>query len=343
MKAAASSSKVFSKTKRAKNKEAFESDKFNESKKREWKYGDDGGDNVSVNDDYDEIGRANRSAFTPGWQQFLKSKEALPIKVGGKVVRTYVEESTEPDVSDDEGEDDEPNDMGHENSSEDDDESTGSFDYISEKVRKATPSEKKTSTTKSKVADAASEKTFRSIGEAKYHIAGLCSSITANPEKALSKRRKADYLDEDYPRLSDLIELLMHTDNKVVEITMLSLLLVFKDICPSYRIRLENEDIQLKKETKKRRDSDRILLEKYRSYITFLDLKVNAGLRNVKQKVEDWNSDSLFGLSAFRCQCELIRCLYHFNFRSILLASVVGRAAQPNDEVTSLSNSSLGN
>ena len=109
----------------------------------------------------------------------------------------------------------------------------------------------------------------------------------------------------------------------MAELTMLSLLLVFKDICPSYRIRLEDNEAQLKKHTKVGRDLDQTLLECYHKYIHFLQLKADMGLGNVKKNITLWDQTTLFGLSAYRCLCELFRNLHHFNFRSILLSSVM--------------------
>jgi hypothetical protein len=96
------------------------------------------------------------------------------------------------------------------------------------------------------------EKKFKNLIEAKMYIAGICSSITSNPEKSLFKRKKNELEIDDYPRLNDLLELLKHSNFEIVECAMLSSLLIFKDICPSYRIRLEkDDDVQFKKETKK--------------------------------------------------------------------------------------------
>ena len=40
-------------------------------------------------DDNDQSIESSRQAFTPGWDKSLKSREALPIKVNGKIVRTF--------------------------------------------------------------------------------------------------------------------------------------------------------------------------------------------------------------------------------------------------------------
>ena len=54
---------------------------------------------------------------------------------------------------------------------------------------------------------------------------------------------------------------------------------------------------------------------------------------NVKKNITLWDQTTLFGLSAYRCLCELFRNLHHFNFRSILLSSVMTRGSQPTERI----------
>jgi len=302
-----------------------------ETKKRRWNSG-----RVAVDEDDSEEGDATsasdkRQAFTPGWSKFLTAKEALPIKIAGKVVRTYIEEQDMPVTEEDESADDdkaEIDDIGDDDGSE----SEGSFDYATEKPVKAKPSNKNTSMHSSETVQLRS---FSNLNEAKLFIGTICCGVTSDPEKALTKRKVkgSEYFEDDQPRLTDLFELLSHSDSRIVEMCMLSLLLVFKDICPSYRIRLENIDVQLKKDTKRKRDIDKQLLDSYRKYITFLDSVARDGLGDSRKAVTLWTPEATLGLSAYRCQCELLRSLYHFNFRSIILNAVISRAAQPNEEV----------
>jgi nucleolar complex protein 3 len=173
------------------------------------------------------------------------------------------------------------------------------------------------------------------------YIAGICSSITSNPEKSLFKRKKNELEIDDYPRLNDLLELLKHSNFEIVECAMLSSLIIFKDICPSYRIRLEKDDVQFKKETKKKMDLEKSLLTSYKSYIDFLDKNVAIGLGDPWKKIINWNHSALFGLSAFRCQCELAKSLFHFNFRSNLLASILSRGVQQIEDINKLCFSTI--
>lgn len=259
-------------------------------------------------------GENREKPFTPGWKKQLTSEETLPIKVGGSIVKYFVQTEKVRDECDE---------VRHESERIDREETISSF-----------PCSSISSLSKCDHHGIVNRRKFGSMNEAKSYIGFICTKITANPLKSLSPRRKTDDLhDREYPRVSDLITFLTHGDIQVAELTMLSLLLVFKDICPSYRIRLEDNEAQLKKHTKVGRDLDQTLLECYHKYIHFLQLKVDMGLGNVKKNITLWDQTTLFGLSAYRCLCELFRNLHHFNFRSILLSSVMTRGSQPTERI----------
>lgn len=176
-------------------------------------------------------------------------------------------------------------------------------------------------------------------------IGDICTTITADPEKSFKKKR--DFLEDgETPayNFADLLTVLSHPNKLVVELAMLSCLLAFKDILPGYRIRPTNEaekDVILKKETKRLRDYENAILGAYQRYLKFLDSRVLTGLRNPKKTVSDWDIEAKLGLSALRCQCELLRAVPHFNYRTLLLNAVVTRAAQPENEVSEVCCSTL--
>lgn len=175
-------------------------------------------------------------------------------------------------------------------------------------------------------------------------IADICTSITENPQRSL--KRQLDALTDGGPetgvyRMADLFDLLtgLPAHGKMLEMAMLSALLVFKDVCPGYRIRPPEETdktVQLKKETKKLQDFEFALLGAYQRFLRFLEGKVSAGLGNPRKAVGHWGPEALFGLSALRCQCEVLASLPHFNFRTSVLTSVVARAGQPSEEVSTM-------
>lgn len=132
----------------------------------------------------------------------------------------------------------------------------------------------------------------------------------------------------------------------IIECTMLSLLLIFKDICPGYKIRPPQEnasmqDVRLKKETKRLRDYEFALLGAYQRYLKFLSGCVSTGLGNPRNSVPDWSSSALLGVSALRCQGELLKAIPFFNFRVGLVNSIASRAAQPSAEVHSVACTAL--
>jgi Nucleolar complex-associated protein len=176
-------------------------------------------------------------------------------------------------------------------------------------------------------------------------IGDICTTITADPEKSFKKKR--DFLEDgETPayNFADLLTVLSHPNKLVVELAMLSCLLAFKDILPGYRIRPTNEaekDVLLKKETKRLRDYENAILGAYQRYLKFLDTRILSGLRNPKKAVNDWDVEAKLGLSALRCQCELLRAVPHFNYRTLLLNAVVSRAAQPENEVSDVCCSTL--
>jgi hypothetical protein len=133
---------------------------------------------------------------------------------------------------------------------------------------------------------------------------------------------------------------------------MLSTLVIFKDIIPSYRIRAGDDviskEIQLKKGTKKIKDYETALLQAYQFYLKFLETTVNNGLGNVKKDISDklgFGGEAIakLGLSALRCQCELLRKVSHFNMRTNILSSVINRASQPCDSINRICCETLTN
>ena len=118
---------------------------------------------------------------------------------------------------------------------------------------------------------------------------------------------------------------------------LLSTVLVFKDILPAYRIREEKEEARLKKGTQKLREFERALLRAYQRFLSLLAARVRAGLCDPRHSLSNgWNSKVQLGLSALRCECELLRSAPYFNFRQMLLTSVVSRAMQPEPRIHTL-------
>jgi len=203
--------------------------------------------------------------------------------------------------------------------------------------------------------------------EMMQYIGNVCRGVLDSPERSL-KRRAADKEalggledneeDRDY-KLLDLFDVITAKSSsgenmfseKIVEMAMLSMLLIFKDILPSYRIRpLADKtsggvDVKLKKTTKHLRDYELGLLGAYQRYLKIISELAIAGLGPIilgkKARAHTASADSQLGLSALRCQCELLQAAPHFNFRTSLLTAVVGRAAQRTGPVHAMACEAL--
>ena len=187
----------------------------------------------------------------------------------------------------------------------------------------------------------------RSMQQCKIDISEICLSATTDPEKSLTKSKKHIF-DDEVKHLNDLFFYFSHPDYEVVELAVLSMLIVFKDIIPGYRIRTnspEEEGVTLKMSTKSIVEYEKSLLKSYRLYLTNLDAFAKKGLnKGTKMIVSDFNSNNIqtkLGISALRCECELLRSVYHFNFRSILLQSIVSHATIAINQVNSICCDSL--
>jgi nucleolar complex protein 3 len=279
----------------------------------------------SRNKDIEDSLDLDRKAFTKNWDQSFSTIEKLPIKHGNKVLRVIANKNDDEDKnSNDESEKSESE--GSERS--DDEVSVDDTDKeVSEEVLEKGNNHLKY--------------IHLSQYDKKVLIGDICTSILADPEKAMKKRRNNDKrqsTDEEVHTMSDLITFLKDPDLHIQEVAVLSCLLVFKDICPSYRIRgLEEQDktVQLKKDTKKLRDYELSLLLAYKIYLKRLTSLVSAGLgkgKANKGESAEWH----LGLSALRCQCELARKLSHFNFRPQLINSIVTNAISTNEVVQKL-------
>jgi nucleolar complex protein 3 len=109
-----------------------------------------------------------------------------------------------------------------------------------------------------------------------------------------------------------------HHRSDVARLAILSLLAIFQDILPSYRIRLPSVKemaVKVSRATKKLWDYERALLGHYQEYLQILERCWNAE--------KERSSPSAVAVTAVLCLCELAKSAFHFNFRSNLLSAVV--------------------
>ncbi|KAM9700123.1 nucleolar complex protein 3 homolog, partial [Menidia menidia] len=165
------------------------------------------------------------------------------------------------------------------------------------------------------------------LNQRKQLIASLSSAIISEPLSNLK-------------RLKALRGLLLEPDPSVAvsvrKLAMASLLEVFRDVAPAYRIRpltAAEKAAKVRKETQQLREFEEGLVSQYKFY-----------LEDLEQTVRDWRSrrvkrrrvvglGALGGLAlvAVRCLCELLVAMTHFNFHNniiVALAPLMG-AARP--------------
>ena len=108
-------------------------------------------------------------------------------------------------------------------------------------------------------------------------------------------------------------------DEYIASLGIMSLLAIFKDIIPSYRIRQQTDierESKISKETKALWDYERALLTHYQQYLQVLEKAWERG------QARDTVPSRLAITSMFSL-CELLKSAYHFNFRSNILSIVV--------------------
>ncbi|XP_059957838.1 nucleolar complex protein 3 homolog isoform X1 [Mesoplodon densirostris] len=170
----------------------------------------------------------------------------------------------------------------------------------------------------------------KKLQEKKMRIAALASAILSDPESNIKK-------------LKELRSMLMEQDPDVAvtvrKLVIVSLMELFKDITPSYKIRPLTEaekSTKIRKETQKLREFEEGLVSQYKFY-----------LENLEQMVKDWKQRKLkksnvVSLKAYRglaavavkSLCELLVALPHFNFHNNIIVLIVPLM---NDMSTSIS------
>lgn len=122
-------------------------------------------------------------------------------------------------------------------------------------------------------------------------ISDLCLGILQNPRQNINN-------------LEILFSNLKNSDHKFSKLVVKSLVVVFKDLMPSYKIIKFSQEENVKKETKQVRDFEQNFLKYYQELLIVIE--------NLKDKE--------FGL---KCFIELLKSGKHFNFRNNLLLKIV--------------------
>ena len=168
-------------------------------------------------------------------------------------------------------------------------------------------------------------------------IAELSESILGDPTKAFSSPDAKSYptnttskstVEEETTRrketpsyMKQLLQIASYGgDEYTSQLGILSLLAIYRDILPSYRIRLPSEAemaVKVSLETKRLWDYERALLTNYQQYLKLLE--------NIWKKGGNKKSAtaSTLTVTCMLCMCELIKSAFHFNFRSNLLSMIM--------------------
>jgi nucleolar complex protein 3 len=177
-----------------------------------------------------------------------------------------------------------------------------------------------------------SQKAKLSVPEKCDLIAELSESILESPESAFSSVM-SDEGTEDGERaatpkgpskMQQLITIASQQSSEseqyTAQLAIMSLLAIFIDILPSYRIRLPTTQemaVKVSKDTKKVWDYERALLHHYQLYLKLLEKTWD------KQKQINSHAISAVSVAALVSLAELLKKAFHFNFRSNLLTIVI--------------------
>ena len=113
---------------------------------------------------------------------------------------------------------------------------------------------------------------------------------------------------------------------------MLSLLAVFKDILPGYKIRPpagKELEVSVSKEVKQTRDYESTQLRTYQAYLKLLLQAIGAQAGSA--------TPSATSKVAARCMCGMLSALHHFNYSSDLLQAVVPLMTHKDEQLRQLS------
>ena len=178
-------------------------------------------------------------------------------------------------------------------------------------------------------------------------IAELSESVLENPNSAFFAGSQ-DNDDSNGPkepskvkRLIDLADTTgivvkhkIRTDEHTARLSIVSLLAIFQDTLPTYRIRLPTEEetsVRVSKDTKKVWQYERALLTHYQWYLKVLEQTwTNENTFPKNNKNQKPKTPSPLGITAIVSLCELLKSAPHFNFRSKILSIVTRQASNRN-------------
>nr|DAD39164.1 TPA_asm: hypothetical protein HUJ06_013487 [Nelumbo nucifera] len=250
--------------------------------------------------------------------------DALPVKtLDGKLYyRTMAKESRKPE--DAPKEDDNENAMSNEDNK------------AAKSIVKLTKAERRAKLKKSKKEAKKQEKELTKTEELQTNpqaevLAEVKEEISAEEAFAMKKCKLAELgmalladPESNIKFLKEMLQISKDEDHNIVKLGLLSLLAVFKDIIPGYRIRLPTEkeqEMTVSKAVRKTRYYESTLLSSYKAYL---------------QKLIALEKQPSFQHVAVRCICALLDAVPHFNFSDNLLVAVVKNISSFDDVIRKL-------
>ncbi|KAF3333623.1 nucleolar complex protein 3 [Carex littledalei] len=150
-----------------------------------------------------------------------------------------------------------------------------------------------------------------SFGMKKIKLAEIGTALLEDPEANIRSLR-------------DLLQICEDRDPEVIKLGLMSMLAVFKDIIPSYRIRELTEKelaMQVSEAVRKTRYYEYTLLRSYKAYL---------------QKLVALQKKPVFKQVAVRCMCTLLEVAPHFNFCETVLAGTIRNISSSDDVIRKL-------
>nr|XP_020513097.1 nucleolar complex protein 3 homolog [Labrus bergylta] len=157
------------------------------------------------------------------------------------------------------------------------------------------------------------------MNERKLMIARLGSAVISEPHSNIK-------------RLKELRGMLMEADPCVAvtvrKLVMVSLMEIFKDITPTFKIRpltAAEKATKVKKETQQIREFEEGLVSQFKFYLEDLEQTIKDWKQTKKKRSQAVGFQSYRGLAqvAIRCLCELMLALPHFNFHNNIIVVLV--------------------
>lgn len=121
----------------------------------------------------------------------------------------------------------------------------------------------------------------------------------------------------------------IRSSNMLKKLILVSLCEIFKDICPSYKIRpwssKENEQTATK-EVKQLKEYEETLLKQYKLYLDYLNDTIRSSCKLALMASDDQlKRETHLGLMfiCVRCVCQIFEKLFYFNFSNDLIDIIV--------------------